>query len=127
MDVSCFEGCAVRKSPPQCTTFDDDSATTLTAAGRGAERQERLTHVECDEGAGIAHDDYGVVAPAELVYGEFESEVVSGCDGDQPVPGAVCGCVVGVSAGAGSGGAGHRDGRGLPVRSGCGRAELDEL
>ena len=54
-------------------------------------------------------------------------QIVSGCDGDQPLPRAVCGCVVGVSARAGSGGARHRDGRRLPVRSGRGRPELDEL
>src|SRR5262249_45589837 len=84
-------------------------------------------NVESDCGQGAADDDHGVAAAPELVYGESGDQVVSGRDGDQPVPRAVCGRAVVLSAGAGSGGAGHRDGRRLPVRPGRGRAELDEL
>src|SRR4051812_18510205 len=125
-----LRGLCVRESFLQYFTFRCSfryDAYRLTAAHRGAERQERLTHVESDCRPAAAHDDHGVVTASELVYGESGAEVVPGCDGDQPVSRAVCGCVIGVSAGAGSGGAGHRDGRRLPVRPGCGRAELDEL
>src|SRR4030095_11060387 len=87
----------------------------------------RFTHVEghCRDHA--PDDDHGLAAATELVYGEFGDAVVSGRDGDVAVSRAVCRCAVGVSARAGSGGPGHRDGRRLPVRSGHRRAELDEL
>ena len=84
-------------------------------------------HVERKRRQDAGDDDHRVVAPSELVYGKSRSQVVSRRDGDQPLPRAVRGCAVGLSARAGSRRSRHRHRRRLPVRPGRRRPELDQL
>src|SRR5205809_354871 len=47
---------------------------------------EEKPDAERDRGQSDADDDHRLAAASELVYGKSRSEIVPGCDGDQPLP-----------------------------------------